>query len=94
MCPCTSLFCRPSALCVFVTLVDTSTSFLTSAAFVLSCADLFVPVAPSDMPEQLKKASGECLRSGADVILTKRLRSVPAPSVSLLSIWAGYFQAI
>ena len=60
---CASLFCRPSAHCAFVTLVDASASFLASAAhFVLSCGDQFAPAAPSDVQElQRRPVDNPCV---------------------------------
>ena len=54
-----------------MTLLAASASFSTSAAFDLSCNDLFVSEEPSDVFEQLKRPAGECLRLVHDVMLTK-----------------------
>ena len=86
-----------------MTLVGAFNSFLTSVSFVLSCSDLSARVAPSDMPEKLRKPMVSvffCQRASGDgvVIVTKdfgvalsraRLLSPPRLGTCCSSLAAG-----
>ena len=81
---CASLFRRPSAHCVFVTLASAFASFLTSVAFVFPCGDLSARVALWDVPKQLRMSmEGFPRASGDDVILTKGAGGTVVP------LWLG-----